>query len=90
MNRFQVLLATTLASNEPDQNEIMPKPLSRKRRDEIRAEVWAKAERPNEPAIDDRVMMLPSCGHEEMVAPALNPDHAVCSQCRQKSLLSGT
>ena len=30
----------------------MPKPLSQNRRDEIRAEVWAKAERPNEPAVE--------------------------------------
>jgi hypothetical protein len=66
----------------------MPKPLSRKRRDEIRAEVWAKAERPNEPVIDDRVVMLLSCGHEELVSPGLNPKHAVCSKCKAAAMLS--
>ena len=55
--------------------------------DEIRAEVLAKAERLNVPTIDDRVLKLLSCGHSEPVAPGLNPEHAVCSQCRQKSML---
>jgi hypothetical protein len=63
-------------------------PLSRKRRDDIRAEVWAKADRKEQPPVDDRVTKRLKCGHEEMVAPALNPEQAVCSQCRQKSLLS--
>jgi hypothetical protein len=65
----------------------MPKPISRKRREQIRAEVFAKAERPNEPAVDDRIMKLLSCGQEEMVSPGLNPEHAICSQCRVKSML---
>jgi hypothetical protein len=66
----------------------MPKPLSLKQLDEIRAEVWAKADRTNGPAVDDRVLKLLSCGHEDMVALGVNPEHAVCGQCRQQSMFS--
>jgi hypothetical protein len=38
--------------------------------------VFAKADQPNEPAVDDRVLKLLSCGHEEMVSPALRAEHA--------------
>ena len=69
-------------------NAIVPKAISRKRRDEIRAEVFANSERKEEPYIDDRVMKRLKCEHEELVSPSLNPERAVCSQCRQKSLLS--
>ena len=84
--------AATVSVKEPDvtlvHNAIVPKPISRKRRDEIRAEVFANSERKEEPYIDDRVMKRLKCEHEELVSPSLNPERAVCSQCRQKSLLS--
>jgi hypothetical protein len=83
---------TAIAVKEPNvtlvHNAIVPKPISRKRRDEIRVEVFAKAERKEEPYLEDRVLKRLKCEHEELVSPSLNPQHAVCSQCRQKSLLS--
>jgi hypothetical protein len=50
----------------------VPKRISRKRSDEIRAEVFEKADRPNDPTIDDRVMKRLKCGHEDMVSPGVN------------------
>ena len=67
---------------------IMPKRLTRQRRDEIRDEIRAKAEHPGQAPPEELAMKLLKCGHEEMVSPALSAELAVCSQCRQKSLLS--
>ncbi len=40
------------------------------------------------PVEPPRERMRLKCGHEENVAPGLSPATAICSQCRQKSLLS--
>jgi hypothetical protein len=58
----------------------MSKRITRKRRDEMRAEVWGKADRREEPPEVETVVKMLSCGHEEMVSAGLNPEHAICSQ----------
>jgi hypothetical protein len=67
----------------------MPKRLTRERIEQIRAEVkaWNRSDHSND-SPPQTVRMLLSCGHEDNVPPRLDPNKAICSQCRAKSMRS--
>jgi hypothetical protein len=67
----------------------MPKPLSRERIEQIRAEVNAfnRGDRRTDPGLPTVRRKL-RCGHEENVPPGLDPNNAICGQCRAKSMRS--
>jgi hypothetical protein len=63
--------------------------LSRERIEQIRAEVkaWNRGERSSD-SPPQTVRMVLSCGHEDNVPAGLNPDKAICGQCRARSMRS--
>lgn len=52
----------------------------------IKAEVRKSMQ--NQPIAPELVVQRLSCGHDEAVAPGLDANHAICSQCRMASLNS--
>jgi len=66
----------------------MPKRITRKRFAEIVAEIREKANRKEEPPSVEMVIKRLKCGHESMVSPGLNAEHAICPKCRTKRMLS--
>jgi hypothetical protein len=50
----------------------------------LRAEIREAIEHP--PAAAELERKRLSCGHEEDVAPGLDPANAICSQCRQAAM----
>jgi hypothetical protein len=66
----------------------MPPRLTRKRRDEIKAEAqaWKREEHP----MPETVLRVMACGHEDDVAPGIDPTKVKCARCIAASMTSGS